>query len=81
MVSTIIKVLGTEASVTTASTVGGAKLVRVYNSNGSDALITVTDASSTVIGTVTVKDGTHEYVAKNSTDTLTASAEIGRAHV
>ena len=74
MVATILRVLGTETSVNSSGSVlGNAKLVRVYNQNASDVLITVTNAASTVTGTVTVKAGTVEYIAKAPTDSISAA--------
>ena len=74
MVATIIRVLGTEASVNnTGSTLSNAKLIRVYNQNVGDVLVTITNDAAAVVGTVTVKSGAVEYIAKAPTDTISAA--------
>jgi hypothetical protein len=78
MVATIIRLLGQEASVGTAgSDFSGNKLIRVYNSNGGDVLLTVKDNATptpNTIGTVTVKAGETIYVNKAGTDVLSAAS-------
>jgi hypothetical protein len=74
MVATIIRLLGQEASVgSSGSDFSGNKLIRVYNSNLSDVLLTLKDASTATIGTVTVKSGETIYVNKAGTDVLSAA--------
>jgi len=73
----LIEVLGTEISLTTASTVGGAHVVRLYHSGGSDTLATIKDSNGTTIGTVTIKAGEITFIKKRATDTIaTATATL-----
>lgn len=62
----IVKVLGDEVDITSASTVGNASLVRVYATN--ESVITV---GST--GSFTMPAGSVTFIEKATTDTLTAS--------
>jgi len=71
MASTI-KLLGSETDLTSASTVGQAKVVRVYNS-GAAALLTLKTGSTTV-GTVTVKQFECINVEKGPAQTLEGGA-------
>jgi hypothetical protein len=75
MVTPIIKLLGTEASVNASgSTFNGAHLVRIYNSNATDVLITVTDTdTSTVTGTFTLKTYETAFVRKNAAESISAA--------
>lgn len=72
------KPIGVEATLTTASNINLASLVRVVNLDGANsATITITSSTGTVLGTFTL--GHHgtgfstEYVVKNPTDTLKAN--------
>lgn len=74
MIATILKLLGAEASVgSSGSDFGGAKLVRIYNLNGSDVVVTVKDASANTTGTVTVKAGDTIFVQKTAEGTISAA--------
>lgn len=74
MVATILKLLGTEASVNAAgSTFNGNQLVRVYNNNGSDVVISVIDASSATTGSFTLKAGETAYVRKMPAEKVSAA--------
>ena len=69
----VIKLLGSEAAIATASNVGLAKLVRVLNNSGGVQLITQKNAGGTTIGTVSIYAYDIE-ISKASTDTLTGAA-------
>ncbi len=71
MASTI-KLLGSETDLTSASNVGFAKLVRVYNSGAAGTLTQKT--GSTVLGTVTMKQYECLNVEKAPADTLEGGA-------
>jgi len=73
MVATIIRLLGSEASVSSANSFNGNKLIRIYNQNDADVLVTVTNADLAVVGTVTVKTKETIYINKAGTDTITAA--------
>ena len=73
MADRILTLLGTEAAVEDASTVGGAQLVRVYNNNASAVLITVADATPTVIGTCTVATLETVFIRKKAAETIAAA--------
>ena len=68
-----IKVKGTEISVTTANTVGGAALVRVYAP--STSLLTFANTSGT-IGTYTMIAGNEQFFIKETTDTIAANTAV-----
>ena len=77
----VIKVKGTEASITTANNIGTATLVRLYNATTSGILITHKKGSDT-IGTFTAGPG-QSFCKKDPTDTLTAASAVlmvGVAH-
>ena len=73
---TVLRLLGSQSNLTSASNVGLAKLVRVYNSGGSDLVLTQKNAGGTTLATVTVKTKEVEYIAKASTDTLEGGAAL-----
>ena len=78
----IIKVKGTEASITTADNIGTATLVRLFNATASGILITHKNAGGDVLGTFTAGSG-QSFVKKDSTDTLAAASAVlmvGVAH-
>lgn len=70
----INKLLGTEASLTTATTLGGAQLVRILG-GASDILVTVKEGATTT-GTITVKAGTVEYIRKKAAETIEAASAV-----
>jgi seryl-tRNA(Sec) selenium transferase len=71
MISTILNLQGTDAAVSTASTIGSASLVRVYNNNGAAVLLTVTTAAAATT-TVTIAPGEVLYLEKAPASTITA---------
>jgi|688.fasta_scaffold127138_4 hypothetical protein len=72
MISTILNLQGTDAAVSTASTIGSASLVRVYNNNGTAVLLTVTTADAATT-TVTIAPGEVLYLEKSPLSTITAA--------
>jgi hypothetical protein len=74
MVDIVLKLTGPEVSVTSANTVGDCVLFRVYSP--SDALITIRDSSSNVIGSMTQPSGFVEIMEKRATDTVGANTAI-----
>lgn len=69
----LIQVLGTEASITTATTVGNAHVVRLYHTGGSDTLVTIKNSGGTTLGTFTLKADEVTFVKKAATDTITCA--------
>ena len=77
MVDIVLKLVGPEVSVTTASTVNNAVLFRVYTpSGGSDALITIKDSGGNTIGSMTQPAGFVEIMEKRATDTIGANTAV-----
>ena len=70
----VIRLLGSEAGIASASNVGFAKLVRVLNNKTSVQVITQKNAGGTTIATVTLAAGESVFIAKAPTDTLTGAA-------
>ena len=70
----VIRVLGSEGNLASASNVGFAKLVRVLNNKTSVQVITQKKAGGTTIGTVTLAAGEIAYIQKAPDDTLTGVA-------
>lgn len=70
----LIKLLGTEAALSTATTLGNAQVVRVYNDTAGAVLITIANGST--VGTVTVKAGDVVYIQKKSAETIAAGAAV-----
>ena len=82
----MFKVKGTEAAAPasgSATNLGNATMVRVYNSGSTARLVTVTTASeAAVIGTFTLAPGAVEYIDKDNTDEIFAAhAEVLLASV
>lgn len=73
MISTILKLLGSEAAISTASTISGNQLIRVYNQNAADVLLTITAPGAVITGTCTVKAGETTFVRKTTVETITAA--------
>ena len=71
---TVLRLLGSEAGLASASNVGGAKLVRVLNNKTSVQVITQKAAGGATLATVTLAAGEVAYIAKASDDTLTGAA-------
>ena len=70
----VIRLLGSEGNLGSASNVGFAKLVRVINNHSAVQVITQKNAGGTTLATVTLGIGEIAYIAKASTDTLTGAA-------
>lgn len=70
----VLRLLGTEAGLASASNVGFAKLVRVLNNKTSVQVITQKAAGGTTLATVTLAAGETVLIAKAPTDTLTGVA-------
>ena len=68
-----MKVLSAEENLGSATNVGKAAVVRVYNSDSSIATVTRKNAGGDTIGSFSAVNGEVVYVEKDSTDTLTAS--------
>lgn len=74
MVSPIIKLLATETSVNSSgSTFNGNQLIRVYNNNASDVLISVIDAGATTTGSFTLRSYETAYVRKTPAEKVAAA--------
>tara|TARA_Y100001958_G_C20923798_1_gene337006 strand:- start:198 stop:461 length:264 start_codon:yes stop_codon:yes gene_type:complete len=73
MASTV-KLLGSEVAVSnTASNIGNAKVVRIYNGNAADKVVTVKSGSD-VVGTVTLITKEVIYLMKLSQETIEVPA-------
>jgi len=70
----VVRLLGSEGNLGSASNVGFAKLVRVLNNKTSVQVITQKNAGGTTIATVTLAAGEIAFIAKAPTDTLTGAA-------
>lgn len=69
------KLRGSEITVsTTANTVGNSSCVRIYAPTA--AVITVKDANTSTIGTMTMPAGWVEVVYKATTDTISANVNV-----
>lgn len=73
----LIKLLGSETTLTSATNVNKATVVRLHNT-GSSTLITLKNAEDTpvTLGTFTLAGGEIAYVEKDPTDTLEGGAGI-----
>lgn len=74
MVDIPLKLVGNQVSVTTATTVSGSGLLRVYAP--ADVLVTVSNANNVVLGTMTMPAGAYEIITKNYTDTISANVAL-----
>ncbi len=70
----VVRLLGSEGNLGSASNVGFAKLVRVLNNKTSVQVITQKNAGGATIATVTMAAGEIAFIAKAPTDTLTGAA-------
>ena len=71
----VIKLLGTEFTLTTANTAGGNKLVRLVNTLATNSsLVTHKSNSSITIGTITVPPWSEVILEKAGTDTVETAA-------
>lgn len=74
MVDIILKLTGPQVDISTANTVNGSTLVRVYAP--ADALVTYANASDEVIGTMIIPSGFVEIMEKLHTDKLSANTTV-----
>ena len=72
----IVSLNASETNLTSASNVAFAKLVRVYNSGGSDLLITQKNAGGNTLATVTLKTKDVMFIRKDARDTLQGGAAL-----
>lgn len=74
--SEVLKLVGSEMTLTTANNVSTARLVRLQETGGlaSSVITQKTADGSSTIGTVTLYKGTTIVVEKAPTDTLASSA-------
>ena len=70
----VLRLLGSEGNLSSASNVGFAKLVRVLNNKTSVQVITQKNAGGDTLATVTLAAGEIAYIAKAPIDTLTGVA-------
>jgi hypothetical protein len=66
-----LKLLSAETTLGTATTVSNATVVRLYNKNAGDQVITNSNGS-----TMTMPTGSIAYIVKDPTETLSASADV-----
>ena len=73
----LIKLLGSETTLTTATNVGSATVVRVYNSDTAGIITQKNNADPAVtVGTITLSAGEVAFIEKDSTDTLEGGAKF-----
>ena len=70
----VLRLLGSEGNLSSASNVGFAKLVRVLNNKTSVQVITQKNAGGTTLATVTLAAGEIAFIQKAPSDTLTGAA-------
>ena len=73
----LIKVLAAEGSLSSASNVDKATVVRLLNNHSAALLITRKDAGGTTIGSFTLGAAQSIVIEKDYTDTLTAASNGG----
>ena len=71
-----MKILGTESNLGSPTNISNASVVRVYNSNASNILVTQKDSGGTVKGSFLAATGKVLYCEKDFTDTLEGSSDI-----
>lgn len=71
----IVKLLSAEMSLTTASTVSSASVVRIYNAGGAASLLTLAE-SGVPRATTTIAAGGVIYIAKPSTFTIQSATAV-----
>ena len=71
-----MKVLSAETNLSSATNVGSASVVRIFNSDSSTATVTKKDSGGSTIGTFTVGAGEVIYCEKNYTDTLEGGSTL-----
>ena len=72
-----IKVLAAEGNLSSASNVGTATVVRLFNNHYAALLITRKLAGGTTVGSITVNTKESVILEKDATDTLTAASNGG----
>ena len=70
----VIKLLAAEADLSSASNVGNATLVRLYNGHSAALVVSRKDSGGTTIGSMTVLNGAVEVFEKVATDTLSVAS-------
>lgn len=70
----VLRLLGSEGNLGSASNVGFAKLVRVLNNKTSVQVITHRNVGGTTLATVTLAAGESAMIAKSGSDTLQGAA-------
>ena len=70
----VIHVLAAEGDLTSASNVGNATLVRLYNGHSAAFVVTRKNSGGTTIGSMTVLNGAVEVFEKVATDTLSVAS-------
>ena len=76
-----MKILAAETNLNAPISVGSASVVRVFNSDSSNLLVTRKDESGTIVGNFMVPAGEVVYCEKDYTDTLEGSANLKVARV
>lgn len=71
----MVKIIASEMSLSTANTVGGAAVVRIFNNTGGSVVVTRANTGGTV-GTVTVATNEVIYLQKQPADTLAAASAV-----
>ena len=70
----VIKLLAAEADLSSASNVGNATLVRLYNGHSAALVVTRKNSGGTTIGSMTVLNGAVEVFEKVATDKLSVAS-------
>ena len=70
----VIKLLAAEADLSSASNVGNATLVRLYNGHSAALVVTRKNSGGSTIGSMTVLNGAVEVFEKVATDTLSVAS-------
>ena len=76
-----MKILAAETNLNAPISVGSARVVRVFNSDSSNLLVTRKDESGTIVGNFMVPAGEVVYCEKDYTDTLEGSVNLKVARV
>lgn len=76
-----MKVISAESNLASATNVGNATVVRVYNSDSSVGTITKKDAAGNTLGTMTVSAGEVVYCEKQYTDTLEGGSTLKASQI
>lgn len=79
MVDVVMKLLAAEVAVTTATNLGQAGLFRIHAPTL--AVVTIRNAATVVLGTMTMPAGAIEILVKSPTDTIEATAAVRCTHI